>query len=60
MIQLFNSKEVNINQSFSEWNERDLMLYKKIKEFIDELVDNELVKYKIKGKGKRKNYWWVI
>jgi len=60
MIQLFGSKEVNINQSFSEWNERDLVLYKIIKDYIDNLVEKDLVKYKIEGKGNRKNYWWIV
>lgn len=60
MIQLFGTREVNINQKFPEWNKRDRMLYSEIKQYVEELVDSGLVKVKFEGKGNRGNYWWVV
>lgn len=60
MIQLFGTREININQSFKDWNERDRILYKKIKDYIEKLVEDGFVNIKIKGKGNRGNYWWIL
>ena len=59
MIQLFGTREININQKFPEWNKRDRMLYTEIKKYVEELVETGLVRAKFEGKGKRGNYWWV-
>jgi len=58
MIQLFDSKEIKNTQSFSEWNNRDKTLYNKIKEYLESLVADGLVKVKILGPNNRGNYWW--
>ena len=60
LIQLFGTREININQSFKDWNVRDKFLYKKIKEYVEKLVADDLVKVKIEGPGKRGNYWWIL
>jgi len=60
MIQLFGSREININQPFKDWNEHDLLLYKKIKESVEKLVADGFVNVKIEGKGNRGNYWWIV
>jgi len=60
MIQLFGTKEVNINDNFSGWNEKDKTLYNKIRRILDDLMQDGKVECVKQGKKFRGNYWWKI